>query len=151
VTLAAFSPCLAARVCYPQIIGAKEGRAKFGAKQVNSNKDQPVVIGESPTEYTSAYGYQKNKFPVFLQSDAEQKDPIGWIKEERVLDQAGNEADRVYYARVYGWREKGQPRFFDSPQALLVAYGFKLGRKIGLKKAQPKKARAPAKKASNAA
>ncbi len=45
----------------------------------------------------------------------------------------GAEASRMYYKRN-GWRDHGQARFFGSPEALIVAVGGTLARKVGLKK-----------------
>jgi hypothetical protein len=107
--------------------------------------DEPLMIGrKKPVHYTSIYGYPKDRIPVFKQSDAKQASPIGFIKEEIVRDGDGGEVSRTYYERN-GWREHGQPRFFASPEALVLRFGGKLARKTGLKKpratAAPKAAR----------
>ena len=101
------------------------------------NAKEPLVIGKEPVHYTSMYGYPKDRIPVFLQSDTEQTSPIGYIKEEIVRDKAGEETGRVYYTRA-SWRDHGQPRFFDSPEALIVAFGGAIARKVGLKKPRGK-------------
>ncbi len=45
----------------------------------------------------------------------------------------GEEVGRMYYERN-GWRSHGQPRFYDSPEALILAFGGALARAVGLKK-----------------
>jgi hypothetical protein len=39
------------------------------------------------------------------------------------------ETGRIYYTRQYGWRNSGQPRFFDSPEALIKTFSGTLARK----------------------
>ena len=44
---------------------------------------------------------------------------IGFIKEEIVRGKDGAEVSRTYYERN-GWRDHGQARFYDSPEALML-------------------------------
>ena len=118
---------------------------------------EPLVIGKTkPVHYTSMYGYPKDRIPVYRASDTEQTSPIGFIKEEIVRGKDGAEVSRTYYERN-GWRDHGQPRFFDSPEALILAFGGTIARKVGLKKprakveAKPARAKKPARKSKVAA
>ena len=81
------------------------------------------TITKPGAEYTSMYGYQKNRLAVVGESG----DTVGYIKEEIVLDEAGDEASRIYYTRN-GWRPSGAKRFFASPEALVIAYGGQIDR-----------------------
>ena len=118
-------------------------------------KSEPVVIGhKNPDHYQSIYGYPKDRLPVYRVSDSEQASPIGFIKEEILRGPDGAETGRMYYERN-GWRQNGQPRFFDSPEALVAAFGGTVARKVGLKKTRakvaPKATRKPARKSKAAA
>ena len=48
-----------------------------------------------------------------------QTSPIGFIKEEIVRGKDGAEVSCTYYERN-GWRDHGQARFYDSPEALVL-------------------------------
>src|SRR5271165_6431605 len=96
--------------------------------------DKPLVIlkGE-PIEYTSMYGYWKQRFPVAIVDGDGEPTKIGWIKEEKIIGAGGKVVGLMYYERN-GWRGHGQQRFYDSPEALVTAFGGTLARKTGLKK-----------------
>ena len=79
-------------------------------------------IGE-PNEYESVYGYQKQRFPVLNEQGGE----VGAIKEELVMDGAGNVVAKMYYTRNLT-RPHGAKRFYDSPQALILAFGGTIDR-----------------------
>ena len=99
-------------------------------------------VGE-PVGYTSVYGYQKRKFPVF--GEDQSAGAIGYIKEEIILGDDGKEVAKTYYTRS-SWRNHGQLRFFESPEALIIGYGGKIDRTK--KKPTAKKPRAKAKPAA---
>jgi hypothetical protein len=83
-------------------------------------------IGE-PNEYESVYGYQKQRFPVLNEQGSE----VGAIKEELVMDGAGNVVAKMYYTRNLT-RPHGAKRFYDSPQALILAFGGTIDRTVAL-------------------
>ena len=103
-------------------------------------KPDSVRMG-NPCPYTSMYGYAKRKHEVLNNADDQ---VIGYIKEEEVLDGDGEVAYSTYYTRSFD-RPGGAKRFFDSPQALLKAFGYAVKRKPVTKMAATKKAR-PVKK-----
>ena len=81
-------------------------------------KGVKYVIGK-PEQYTSIYGYKKNKLPVRKVDGGES---VGIIKEEEVLTAEGKRTGVMYYERN-GWKNYGQKRFYESPEALILACG----------------------------
>jgi hypothetical protein len=106
------------------------------------------TIGE-PIEYISIYGYPKRRFPILTENSSE---VVGHVKEELVLDGEKNEIGKVFYTRNLT-RPYGQKRFYESVEALILAFGGEIARKktvlkavAGGKKTPRKKAAAPVKK-----
>jgi hypothetical protein len=69
-------------------------------------------IGE-PVQYGSIYHYQKWRFPV--KDEAGQV--VGWCKQEKVVDENGEESGVTYYTRDLP-KPYGAKRFYSSPQAI---------------------------------
>jgi len=76
-----------------------------------------------PVQYGSIYSYQKFKFPV----RDEGGNIIGWAKQERVVDDNGEESGVCYYTRDLP-KPHGAKRFYSSPQALIIACGGQIDR-----------------------
>jgi hypothetical protein len=115
-----------------------------------TTRENLVIRKDEPKEYVSMYGYSKRGFYVYLASDTEFDNAIGFIKEERVIGVDGKTVGLAYYTRTGGWRNNGQERFFASPEALIIAFGGKLQPALVAKprkKAVAKKAAAPKKRA----
>src|SRR3989304_1016326 len=72
------------------------------------------AIGEFEN-YTSIYGYPKRRLYIHqLSSPGEaltMDNRCGFIKEERIFDEAGNVVNTVFYEKN-GWRAHGTTRFF---------------------------------------
>lgn len=79
-------------------------------------------IGE-PVQYGSIYHYQKWRFPV--KDEAGQV--VGWCKQEKVVDENGEESGVAYYTRDLP-KPYGAKRFYSSPQALVIACGGTIDR-----------------------
>jgi hypothetical protein len=75
-----------------------------------------------PISYTSIYGYAKVRFQIVRVEDG---CVVGSAKEEIVPGENGMEATRVYYTKDIG-RDYGMPRFYASPEALIVGRGGRL-------------------------
>lgn len=102
-----------------------EGYGQYAGEAAAPRKKTLHRVGR-PEEYTSIYGYQKNRLPVrVVNADGTDGETVGWIKEEVVPDENGNIRGRVYYERN-GWKKQGQLRFYSSPAALLAAVGMEL-------------------------
>jgi hypothetical protein len=80
-------------------------------------------IGE-PVQYQSMYHYQKWRFPVI---SSETGSTVGWVKQERVVDENGDESSSTYYTRDFD-KPYGMKRFYSSPQALVIALGGQIDR-----------------------
>jgi len=76
-----------------------------------------------PVQYGSIYAYQKFKFPVLDESGAR----VGWAKQERIVDENGEESGVCYYTRDLP-KPYGAKRFYSSPQALIIACGGQIDR-----------------------
>ena len=77
----------------------------------------------APKQYSSTYGYQKFKYPVIGEDGHER----GHIKQEQIIDEAGQSVTTVYYTRDFQ-RPHGAKRFYSSPEALIIAFGGKIDR-----------------------
>ena len=80
-------------------------------------------IGE-PVQYQSMYHYSKFRFPVI---SSETGSAVGWVKQEKVVDENGDESGTTYYTRDFD-KPHGMKRFYSSPQALVVALGGQIDR-----------------------
>ena len=80
-------------------------------------------IGE-PVKYQSMYHYSKFRFPVMISPDG---GIAGWIKQEKVVDENGDESSCTYYTRDLD-KPYGMKRFYSSPQALVIALGGQIDR-----------------------
>jgi hypothetical protein len=79
-------------------------------------------IGE-PLQYGSIYHSQKWRFPV----KDEGGQVVGWCKQEKVVDENGEESGVTYYTRDLP-KPYGAKRFYSSPQALVIACGGAIDR-----------------------
>ncbi len=104
------------------------------------DKNRQYRVGE-PIHYTSIYGYPKRRFRI------ETKDGhvVGHAKEEIVPGVNGKESTRVFYTRDIS-RNSPMLRFYDSPEALIVAFGGQLERKAVKKPATKTSTKHAAKK-----
>lgn len=96
-----------------------------GVVQKPYQKPNPVEVYADrahPEDYTSIYGYPKRMIPVIRVSDQQR---IGGIKEEVITDHHGKEVNRVFYTRDFS-RPPSYLRFYDTAEALLIAFGFKV-------------------------
>ncbi len=78
-------------------------------------------------EYTSIYGYPKRGVHVHKIMPGEELsdyNKIGFIKEERIQGPDGKIVAVCFYTREDHWKKRGQARFFNTPEALLVACGM---------------------------
>jgi len=98
------------------------------------DKNRQYRVGE-PILYTSIYGYPKRRFRI---EDVATGSVVGTAKEEIVPGVDGKESTRVFYTRDIS-RNPPMLRFYDSPEALIVAFGGQLERKT-VKKAAAKRA-----------
>jgi hypothetical protein len=80
-----------------------------------------VRLGEK-AQYASIYGYQKFRYPVI---DVETGQELGLIKEEVTPGIPGQPDIAVYYEKNR-WRLHGKLRFYQSPEALVLALGGKI-------------------------
>lgn len=96
-------------------------------------KGKMYKLGEKKP-YTSIYGYAKYRIPVF---DAETGAEAGWIKEEVTPGIPGQPDITAYYERN-GWRPPGKLRFYQSPEALIIAFGGQI-ETTGIVAVEPKK------------
>ena len=80
-------------------------------------------IGE-PVKYQSMYHYSKFRFPVI---SSETGSAVGWVKQEKVVDENGDESGTTYYTRDFD-KPHGMKRFYNSPQALVIALGGQIDR-----------------------
>ena len=80
-------------------------------------------IGE-PVKYQSMYHYSKFRFPVI---SSETGSAVGWVKQEKVVDENGDESGTTYYTRDFE-KPHGMKRFYNSPQALVIALGGQIDR-----------------------
>ena len=88
------------------------------------NPEKTYRIGE-PENYTSMYGYPKRRFTIYEVIDghvALGATCIGFVKEEKVIDEAGGVDHFMFYERN-GWKTSGQQRFYTTVEALLRACG----------------------------
>jgi hypothetical protein len=106
------------------------------------NSERTYKIG-APVDYGSIYGYKKKKYPVI---GTESEQTIGFVKEEAVVGQNGKGVGLVYYTRDL-YRKCGQLRFYESPQAVIVAFGGQIakGKVTRMKPATPRARAAAAK------
>lgn len=84
------------------------------------------ILGQ-PEQYTSIYGYAKLKIPVH-EIELQTGKPggcVGHIKQEPMVDEHGTLVGFAYYTKA-AWRDKGQLRFYPTPEALLAAYDMPL-------------------------
>jgi hypothetical protein len=88
------------------------------------DKNRQYRVGE-PIHYTSIYGYPKRRFRI---EDVATGSVVGTAKEEIVPGVNGKESTRVFYTRDIS-RNPPMLRFYDSPEALIVAFGGQLERK----------------------
>jgi hypothetical protein len=88
------------------------------------DKNRQYRVGE-PIHYTSIYGYPKRRFRIV---DVATGSTVGTAKEEIVPGVNGKESTRVFYTRDIS-RNPPMLRFYDSPEALIVAFGGQLERK----------------------
>ena len=84
-------------------------------------QDKACKLG-AKTEYRSIYGYQKYRVKVL---DANTGDTLGEIKEE-VTPGVPGQADITVYYEKNRWRDQGKLRFYQSPEALIIACGGKI-------------------------
>ena len=70
-------------------------------------------------DYTSIYGYPKKMIMI---EDADTGEEVGGIKEEVTPGIPGQPDVKTYYERN-GWRKAGGLRFYQSPEALIIANG----------------------------
>ena len=75
-------------------------------------------LGET-VQYRSIYGYRKNRVALL---DAATGDNVGWIKEEVVPGLPGQPDITCHYEKN-GWRPSGKLRFYQSPEAMVLALG----------------------------
>ena len=75
-------------------------------------------LGET-VQYGSIYGYRKNRLMLL---DAATGDNVGWIKDEVVPGLPGQPDVTCYYEKN-GWRPSGKLRFYQSPEAMVLALG----------------------------
>ena len=85
------------------------------------DKNRQYRVGE-PIHYTSIYGYPKRRFRI---EDVATGSVVGTAKEEIVPGVNGKESTRVFYTRDIS-RNPPMLRFYDSPEALIVAFGGQL-------------------------
>jgi hypothetical protein len=105
------------------------------------DKNRQYRVGE-PIHYTSIYGYPKRRFRI---EDVATGQTVGTAKEEIVPGVNGKESTRVFYTRDIS-RNPPMLRFYDSPEALIVAFGGQLERKTVKKPAAKVAAKRAAKK-----
>jgi len=105
---------------------------------VSIETKEPLVVGQTPKEYTSMYGYPKRGFNVFAQSDAEQTSSLGFIKEEIVYGADGKEPIDILFdsgvVRARRFRSAGPkllPRQLASQGSGFLRRGAKQGRSNG--------------------
>ena len=77
-----------------------------------------VRLGEKQ-KYASIYGYPKYRYPVIEVSTGQ---TLGLIKEEVTPGLPGQPDMTVYYEKNR-WRPHGKLRFYQSPEALILALG----------------------------
>ena len=77
-----------------------------------------VLLGEKQ-KYASIYGYPKFRYPVIEVSTGQ---ALGLIKEEVTPGIPGQPDITVYYEKNR-WRDHGKLRFYQSPEALVLALG----------------------------
>ena len=77
-----------------------------------------VRLGEKQ-KYASIYGYEKFRYPVIEVSTGQ---TLGLIKEEVTPGIPGQPDITVYYEKNR-WRDHGKLRFYQSPEALILALG----------------------------
>jgi len=77
-----------------------------------------VRLGEKQ-KYASIYGYPKFRYPVIEVSTGQ---ALGLIKEEVTPGIPGQPDITVYYEKNR-WRDHGKLRFYQSPEALVLALG----------------------------
>ena len=77
-----------------------------------------VRFGEKQ-KYASIYGYEKFRYPVIEVSSGQ---TLGLIKEEVTPGIPGQPDITVYYEKNR-WRDHGKLRFYQSPEALVLALG----------------------------
>ena len=102
------------------------------------DKNRQYRVGE-PILYTSIYGYPKRRFRI---EDVATGSVVGTAKEEIVPGVDGKESTRVFYTRDIS-RNPPMLRFYDSPEALIVAFGGQLERKTVKKDAAKRAAKKP--------
>jgi hypothetical protein len=102
------------------------------------DKNRQYRVGE-PIHYTSIYGYPKRRFRI---EDVAAGSVVGTAKEEIVPGVNGKESTRVFYTRDIS-RNPPMLRFYDSPEALIVAFGGQLVPKIVTKKPAKRAAKKP--------
>ena len=102
------------------------------------DKNRQYRVGE-PIHYTSIYGYPKRRFRI---EDVATGSVVGTAKEEIVPGVNGKESTRVFYTRDIS-RNPPMLRFYDSPEALIVAFGGQLERKTVKKDAAKRAAKKP--------
>ena len=105
------------------------------------DKNRQYRVGE-PILYTSIYGYPKRRFRI---EDVATGSVVGTAKEEIVPGVNGKESTRVFYTRDIS-RNPPMLRFYDSPEALIVAFGGQLERKAVKKPATKTSTKRAAKK-----
>lgn len=92
----------------------------------HSGSDVAYAVGDYE-EYRSVYGYPKRYVMIHKVMPGEalsRSNIIGRVKEERVLGPDGNVVSVCFYTREDQWKRPGQARFFNSPEALLIACGM---------------------------
>jgi hypothetical protein len=77
-----------------------------------------VRLGEKQ-KYASIYGYEKFRYPVIEVSTGQ---TLGSIKEE-VTPGVPGQSDITAYYEKNRWRDHGKLRFYQSPEALILALG----------------------------
>lgn len=96
-------------------------------------EDHKYRVGKEATQYTSIYGYQKRRYPVFDVTDPDNELFVGDIKQEIVKNTAGELCEPVYYTRDFERPNEGL-RFFNSPEALILAFGGQIKKHGGRQK-----------------
>jgi hypothetical protein len=77
-----------------------------------------TVQHEEFESYTGMYGFTKKKADVVLVGSSGSKKPIGYIKGEPVMNEAGKQVTWVYYYKGHHM-PKAHPNHFTSPRAIV--------------------------------